>query len=116
MDVPAPPAALVERGRTLYLANCARCHGFAGEPTAFPDLRRLTPETYEAFDEIVLQGLFRSGGMASFADVLGPEDTRAIRAYLADWAARSRRAEQDRAKPVDAGHAVRAGAAIRAVN
>ena len=32
-------------GRALYLAHCARCHGFFGERTPFPDLRRMTPET-----------------------------------------------------------------------
>jgi len=84
----APPAADIARGRTLYLANCARCHGFAGERTPFPDLRRMTPETVEAFDDIVLKGAYRTGGMASFADVLGPPETRAIRAYLFDWAGR----------------------------
>jgi len=84
---PQPPD-LVARGRGLYLANCARCHGFAGERGPFPDLRRMRPETLEAFDGIVLGGAYRAGGMASFADLLKPEDTRAIKAYLVDRAAR----------------------------
>ena len=87
-----PPAAdLVERGHALYAANCARCHGFAGERTPMPDLRRMNPATMAAFDQIVLGGLYRDGGMASFADTLGPGDTRAIRAYLIDWASRKHR-------------------------
>jgi quinohemoprotein ethanol dehydrogenase len=81
---PSPEA--VARGRALYVANCARCHGYMGETTPFPDLRRLTPETLAAFDEIVLRGAYRQAGMASFADVLGPSDTRDIRAYLTAWA------------------------------
>jgi mono/diheme cytochrome c family protein len=85
---PQPPD-LVRRGQRLYLANCARCHGFVGEPGPFPDLRRMRPETLEAFDEIVLRGAYRAGGMASFGDVLGPEDTRALRAFVIDWAGRS---------------------------
>jgi quinohemoprotein ethanol dehydrogenase len=85
---PQPPE-LVAKGRGVYRANCARCHGYGGERTAFPDLRRMTPETLEAFDDIVLRGAYRSAGMASFADVIGPADTRAIRAYLIAWAARS---------------------------
>jgi quinohemoprotein ethanol dehydrogenase len=84
----ARPAELVARGGTLYRANCARCHGFGGEPTAFPDLRRMTPETFAAFDDIVLRGAYRTAGMASFGDILTPADTAAIRAYVADQAAR----------------------------
>jgi len=83
------PSELVARGHGLYLANCARCHGFSGERTPFPDLRRMRPETAEAFDDIVLRGAYRAGGMASFADVLGPHDAQAIKAYLIDWAARA---------------------------
>ena len=86
---PQPPD-MVARGRQLYRATCARCHGFGGERTAFPDLRRMSPETLEAFDDIVLRGAYRQAGMASFADVVGPPETRAIRAYLIDWAERSR--------------------------
>jgi mono/diheme cytochrome c family protein len=80
---------LVAHGQALYSANCGRCHGLVGERTPFPDLRRMRPETLQAFDDIVLRGAYREGGMASFADVMGPEDTRAIRAYLIDWARRS---------------------------
>ena len=76
---------MVARGRTLYVTYCARCHGFVGEATPFPDLRRMTPETQAAFDDIVLRGAYRAAGMASFSDVLGPSETGAIRAYLADW-------------------------------
>jgi quinohemoprotein ethanol dehydrogenase len=86
MAGPAQPSALVARGRGLYLANCARCHGFGDERTPFPDLRRMRAETVSAFDDIVLGGAYRGSGMASFADVLDPEDTRAIRAYLIDKA------------------------------
>lgn len=85
----AQPPERVARGQRLYLANCARCHGFAGEPGAFPDLRRMRPETLEAFDEIVLGGAYRGGGMASFDDVLTPADTAAIRAYLIATAGRA---------------------------
>jgi quinohemoprotein ethanol dehydrogenase len=86
MDHGPQPPALVARGQALYLANCGRCHGLAGERTPFPDLRRLSPETWAGFDDIVLRGAYKGGGMASFADVLSPADTAAIRAYLAAWA------------------------------
>jgi quinohemoprotein ethanol dehydrogenase len=84
------PPELAAEGRKAYRATCARCHGFGGERTPFPDLRRMSPETLEAFDDIVLHGAYRQAGMASFSDVIGPKDTRAIRAYLIDWAARGR--------------------------
>jgi quinohemoprotein ethanol dehydrogenase len=42
----------------------------------------MPPATYELFEQIVLGGLLRDNGMASFADVLQPEDVRAIQAYL----------------------------------
>ena len=80
------PAGLVAQGGGIYRAQCARCHGYAGERTPFPDLRRMSPETLTAFDDIVLGGAYKTAGMASFADVLTPADTRAIRAYLIDWA------------------------------
>jgi quinohemoprotein ethanol dehydrogenase len=83
---PPQPPALVTRGASLYLANCARCHGYAGERTPFPDLRRMSPETLDAFDDIVLGGAYKAAGMASFGDLLKPADARAIKAYLIDWA------------------------------
>ena len=61
---------------------------FGGERGPFPDLRRMRPETVEAFDDIVLRGAYKAAGMASFGDVLTPPDTAAIKAYLIDWAAR----------------------------
>jgi len=83
------PATLAARGQALYRANCGRCHGLVGERTPFPDLRRLRPGTQRDFDDIVLRGALKDAGMAAFADVLSPDDTRAIRAYVIDWARRS---------------------------
>jgi quinohemoprotein ethanol dehydrogenase len=42
----------------------------------------MTAETHAAFDSIVLGGKLASAGMASFADVLTPEDAAAIHAFL----------------------------------
>ena len=89
-DTPQP-AAHVAAGASLYLAHCAICHGFAGEAGVIPDLRRMSAGSYAAFDAIVRGGLLRAGGMASFADVLSAEDAENIRAYVVDWAQRSRR-------------------------
>jgi quinohemoprotein ethanol dehydrogenase len=89
---PSEPPELVADGAGLYVSHCARCHGYAGERTPFPDLRRMSPETLDAFDDIVLGGAYKAAGMASFADVLSPADSRALKAYLIDWASGRRKA------------------------
>lgn len=84
----APPkyrgtAAEVTRGAALYGENCARCHGDHTESGGYPNLWKMPPETHDAFENIVLGGAFSYAGMASFKDVLGAPDARAIHAYLA---------------------------------
>jgi quinohemoprotein ethanol dehydrogenase len=76
--------ATLEKGKGRYMTHCARCHGGFWEavPSGYPDLKRMPPATHELFEQIVLDGLLRGNGMASFADVLQPEDVRAIQAYL----------------------------------
>ncbi len=88
--VPEPPdapwysATAAARGAGLHAQRCARCHSGRGEAqlSAYPDLHRMAAATHAAFDSIVLGGTLASGGMASFADVLTPEDTRALHAYF----------------------------------
>jgi quinohemoprotein ethanol dehydrogenase len=84
----------VAKGATLYLTHCATCHGVMGEGSVFPDLRRLSPGMLQIFPDIVLGGALRGAGMASFDDVLNAQDVDAIRAYVIDWAQRTRRGEQ----------------------
>jgi len=87
---PEPPANfivdkdLLERGHTLYSDWCFACHSGKGEAmlAAYPDLHRMTSETHQLFDSIVLQGAFAPLGMASFADVITPEDAHALHTYL----------------------------------
>ena len=88
-DTPQP-STRITAGKPLYFAHCAICHGVVGEGSVFPDLRRMSPGTYEAFDSITRGGLLRAGGMASFADVLDAEAAEDIRAFIVDWAQRSR--------------------------
>ncbi|HTY48905.1 MAG TPA: c-type cytochrome, partial [Steroidobacteraceae bacterium] len=79
------PADVVAAGEQLYSRNCAACHGDRGQTRGanFPDLTR-TPLLWsqEGFDQIVLKGVLREKGMDSFADVLKPDDTAAIRAFI----------------------------------
>jgi len=90
LEAKQDPQAVL-KGAGLYLTYCAICHGHVGEQTLVPDLRRMSAASYDAFDNIVLRGLLKDGGMASFGDVLGSSDTAAIRAFILDWAQRSRR-------------------------
>lgn len=68
-----------------YSRYCAACHGENGQTrgATFPDLTR-TPFLYsqEGFDQVVLQGVRAERGMVSFAKVLTPADTRAVRAFI----------------------------------
>ncbi|WEK46595.1 MAG: PQQ-dependent dehydrogenase, methanol/ethanol family [Candidatus Andeanibacterium colombiense] len=84
--LPAPPPlraaeSVVSRGRELYQQTCVRCHG-EDAIGGVKDLRWMTKETHDAFNDIVLKGIYREKGMVSFADVLKPEDAEAIHQYL----------------------------------
>ena len=73
----------LDRGDVLYHDVCQFCHG-GGVVAAggIPDLRMMTPETHETFHAIVLGGLKKDAGMASFADLLSAEDTERIHQYV----------------------------------
>jgi quinohemoprotein ethanol dehydrogenase len=82
---PPPPltasAETVARGAQLYADNCALCHGAAARG-GIKDLRHMAPETHKDFLAIVIGGKRAANGMASFADVLKPEEAEAIHGYL----------------------------------
>jgi mono/diheme cytochrome c family protein len=91
---PATAAAeVVQRGRTLYDANCVLCHDDPGNAGGlfrrglFPDLA-YSPAlaSREAFGAIVLDGVRAANGMASYSKVLDPDGADAIRAYVIDKA------------------------------
>jgi quinohemoprotein ethanol dehydrogenase len=97
MQVPelSPPPTLtgtpeqVALGEQLYGQNCALCHGVAARG-GVKDLRHMSPQTHAAFLGIVLEGQRAANGMASFADVLSPQQAEEIHHYLisrarADW-------------------------------
>jgi PQQ-dependent dehydrogenase (methanol/ethanol family) len=86
-DVPKPPdevidPALAQKGFTVFHNNCAVCHGVlmlsSGE---VPDLRMVSPDIWNQYDNIVLNGALADAGMASFKDILNADDVKAIRAY-----------------------------------
>ncbi|MEP7312212.1 MAG: PQQ-dependent dehydrogenase, methanol/ethanol family [Pseudomonadota bacterium] len=88
-QTPAPPALpastpqMVQRGAELF-GYCVLCHGGRGETalSAYPDLFRLNAQVHERFQQIVHGGELAANGMASFADVLTPQDVAAIQAFL----------------------------------
>jgi quinohemoprotein ethanol dehydrogenase len=84
--VPPPPPlraseAAVQRGAQLFAQTCAVCHGQRAIG-GVKDLRHMTAETHRQFNAIVLEGLYLDKGMASFADLLKPDEVEAIHAYL----------------------------------
>jgi quinohemoprotein ethanol dehydrogenase len=84
-----PPAtsspAIVARGETEYRTYCGRCHGPEGATNfgILPDLRYSAAlHSSEAWAAVVLKGLMKANGMASFAPVLDASEAEAIRAYV----------------------------------
>lgn len=87
----------IARGGALFAGNCAICHpNMARSQSA--DLRRMSPGTDAAFDDIVLGGAKRALGMPGWGDVLTKDDSGAIHAFLADLA------EKAYAQQQSAGH------------
>jgi len=86
-DVPQPPSEVVDpklaqKGFVVFHQNCAVCHGVlmmsSGE---VPDLRTVNPDIWNQYPGIVLDGALADAGMASFKDILSPDDVTAVRAY-----------------------------------
>jgi quinohemoprotein ethanol dehydrogenase len=84
--IPQPPAQsgspeTIQRGGTLFSANCGSCH--VNQPRSLaPDLRRMRPEMHDAFRQIVLGGALVNAGMPPYDGVLSAEETDAIHDYL----------------------------------
>jgi quinohemoprotein ethanol dehydrogenase len=97
-SIPKPPvmeasAATIHQGSERFIRYCAICHGaYAISSGVAPDLRRMSPETHEIFNEIVLNGLYKDNGMIGFSEWLSTDDADAIHAYLVDRANISRAA------------------------
>lgn len=84
--IPQPPpltasAEKVKEGGELFGAHCTMCH--INQPGGLaPDLRRMSPETHDAFNQIVLGGILKNAGMPPWNGVLSQADADAIHAYL----------------------------------
>lgn len=83
-DMEASPE-VVYHGSEKYIQYCSNCHGaYALSSGVAPDLKLMTPETHEAFNEIVLNGLYKDNGMIGFGKWLTEEDANAIHAYVVE--------------------------------
>ena len=87
--IPKPPEKLLSeeaiiKGRGLYGRYCGICHGGFGKDhhSAYLDLSKMSENTHEQFNKIVLEGAFSAYGMANFSDVLGKEDAESIHDFL----------------------------------
>ncbi len=103
-QLPGTTPERIAQGRNLFFGNCAICHSNQHRSIS-PDLRRLSPETHEAFDEIVLRGLYQSNGMPAWGDIFTQQDANALHAYLIDLQAQTRKDELEKLKkgvPLDA--------------
>jgi quinohemoprotein ethanol dehydrogenase len=109
---PAPPPqisgvtpAMIAKGQGLfYSVGCALCHSNQHRSIT-PDLRRMQPGTHDAFDKIVLEGLLVPNGMPRWDDLLKPEDSKALHAWLISEQVKVRAEElekQKRSIPLDA--------------
>jgi len=86
---PVPPdiqasAEVIETGRKAYVMNCGGCHGMYGSTPMLPDLRRMTPEKHDLFNQIVLEGLLEPLGMGNFSGDLSEAEVDAIHAYVVE--------------------------------
>lgn len=86
----APPpataaAAVVARGEAEFRNYCGRCHGPEGAVNfgILPDLRYSAAlASKETWAAVVLGGVLKANGMASFAPVIDADEAEAIRAYV----------------------------------
>jgi quinohemoprotein ethanol dehydrogenase len=98
LPVPMPTFQLaasrreIEKGRVLFAAFCARCHGAeAVSGGSVPDLRFAAAPIHGMFEEIVRGGARREMGMPSFSEDLTSPQVRFIHAYVLDRARESAR-------------------------
>jgi quinohemoprotein ethanol dehydrogenase len=76
--------AQIEHGKEVFFNNCMVCHGDSVQSGGIvTDLRWApAPATKETFAEVVIGGKYATAGMASFANVLTPDDVESVRAYI----------------------------------
>ena len=106
-DIPEPPPLTaseedVGRGEVLYNRTCVGCHGIGAVATINADLRMMSGETHERFQDIVRGGVLADKGMLSFAAAVNEEEAELIRQYVISQALKARMPpaqERERRRP-----------------
>ena len=76
-------AETVAQGKLIYQNYCASCHGdTAVSGGVLPDLRYASGWTFDNWNSILIDGLYKNKGMVSFGDVLKPEQAQAVKSYI----------------------------------
>jgi quinohemoprotein ethanol dehydrogenase len=76
-------AATVEKGKALYTRFCAQCHGDAAvSGHLVSDLRYSGYLGNDTWFDVVLNGVLKTNGMASFAVAINHDEAAAIRDYV----------------------------------
>jgi quinohemoprotein ethanol dehydrogenase len=84
LDDPPPLRASeadIKAGAQLFNQTCSTCHGVDARG-GLKDLRFMSRQTHAQFNDIVLGGIRKEKGMASFADLLTPQQAQQIHSYL----------------------------------
>ena len=71
---------LVE-GRQLYVANCQRCHGPAGQGLTAPKLAGVVTRTFPNIENQINLVTTGTGAMPAWKDTLTPAEIRAVVRY-----------------------------------
>ena len=91
---------VLAQGEVLYHDFCALCHGLiVRSGGVISDLRRMGEGSHTAFEDIVLGGIMKSVGMASFEDALNSDQVTLIHNYV------KARAHEDREAALGNGNA-----------
>ncbi|MEE3165596.1 MAG: PQQ-dependent dehydrogenase, methanol/ethanol family [Pseudomonadota bacterium] len=80
----------INTGEDIYANYCAICHGAGVHGKIISDLRLMSIETHNLFNEIVLYGLLEENGMQGFSDILTEENAFQVYSYIVDVATKER--------------------------
>ena len=84
----------IKAGQDIYANYCAICHGSGVHGKTISDLRYMSKETHEYFNEIVLNGMLEENGMKGFSDILNEKNAFEVYSYIVDVATKERSLQQ----------------------
>ena len=84
----------IKAGEDIYANYCAICHGSGVHGKTISDLRYMSKETHEYFNEIVLNGMLEENGMKGFSDILNEKNAFEVYSYIVDVATKERSLQQ----------------------